>query len=204
MADPGCALTRGFLPRSPTHCEWRRLCEQISFTLQQPGCSFYFGEGRLIQARYNTWDRRVVSVLACTEVVHPCRGTEGCQPPIPTLPASWQRSTPFPHWDLCWEQEVLRNGKQSHCRHGGADKHIFMWDAEKEASDPPFSPSASFQHRPAPSPAARAGRVRVFFPPTPFQRPSGLQTCLCITVFTSNCYLAVLDQEQSPGGNRAQ
>ena len=54
----------------PTRCGWHRLCEQINFTLRKPGCSFYFWEARLVRARYNTWDRLVVSVLACMEVVH--------------------------------------------------------------------------------------------------------------------------------------
>lgn len=39
-----------------------------------------------------------------------------------------------------------------------------MWDAEKEASDLPFSPCTSFQHTAAPSPAVRAEKGRVFFP----------------------------------------
>ena len=69
----------------------------------------------------------------------------------------------------------------------GEPANIFMWDADKEASDPPFSPSSSFQHTPAPRLAAGAGKVGVFFSPVPFQRPSGLQTRLCIILFTSNC-----------------
>ena len=68
--------------------------------LQQLGCSFYFGEGRLIWARYNTQHKRVVSLLAGTEVVHPLHGTVGCQNPIPTLPAPWQQSNPIPHREL--------------------------------------------------------------------------------------------------------
>lgn len=137
----------------------------------------------------------MVTVLSHTGNL--CLGTEGCQSP-----------SPYCHSRSCpGKQEVSRNGKQSHCHHRGASKHIFTWDAEKEASDPSFSPSTSFQHTPAPSPAVRARRVGFSsLPccPIPFQTPSGLQTCPCITLFTSNCYLITLDQEHSLGGNQAQ
>lgn len=49
----------------------------------------------------------------------------------------------------------------------------------------PFFPSASPS---ALSPAARAERAASFLPSSSFQRTSGLQTCLCITLFASNCY----------------
>lgn len=52
---------------------------------------------------------------------------------------------------------------------------FFMWDAEKEASDPPFSPCTSFQHTAAPSPAVRAEKGRVFFPaPLPHPLPKAI------------------------------
>lgn len=59
---------------------------------------------------------------------------------------------------------MSKNGKQSHCCHRGASKHIFIWDAEKEASDPPFFSSASFQHIPAPQPSCWGREIWGFLP----------------------------------------
>ena len=63
-------------------------------------------------------------------------------------------------------------------------------------------PPLSNTHQP-PAQLPGQGGLGFPYPPIPFQRLSVLQTCLCITLFTSNCYLVALDQEQSSGGNRA-
>lgn len=70
---------------------------------------------------------------------------------------------------------------------------------------PPSPPPPPFNtHQP---PAQLPGQRRVGFyslPPgsIPFQRPSGLQSCPCITLLTRNCYLVTLHQEQSLGGKK--
>lgn len=135
-----------------------------------------------------------------TEMVHPCLGTEGCQSSSHTASGAL-----LSHSRSCaGQQELSRNGKQSHGPHREASKHIFTWDAEKEASDPPFSPCTSFQRRP---PAHLSGQGRVRFSslppfPIPFQRPSGLQTCPCITLLTSNCYLVPCTRSQAWVGTK--
>lgn len=69
---------------------------------------------------------------------------------------------------------------------------------------PSLPPPLSNTHQPPAQPLVPGGLGFFSLPHITFQRPSGIQTCPCITLFASNRYLVALDQEQSPGENRAQ
>lgn len=142
-----------------------------------------------------------------THIVHPCLGTEGCQSSSPYCLWGVSSGARQSHSRSCTgKQEVSRNGKQSHCHHRVVNKHIFKGVHKRRHLILPFPPAPPL-NTPAPCPAVRAEKGGVFFPVpclVPFQRSSELPNCLCITLFTCNCYLVTLNQEQSLNGNKAQ
>lgn len=69
---------------------------------------------------------------------------------------------------------------------------------------PPLPPPLSNTHQPPAQLLVQGGLVFFSLAHITFQRPFGIHTCPCITLFAGNCCLVVLDQEQSPGENRAQ